>query len=144
VTTIHPSFEVAERLAPVPYDPGQSTRDAWIRHFAALGLAAHVAFRAALGRLSDGPKEDWRPDLGYLAEIGVAATAAAAALVADSPEEAPSLIYSLTPEAGALNGEWMDWLYDVLEARGINPAHIDPNLNATDFDPTLPVASEQQ
>lgn len=127
------AFAAAERLAPAPSKPADSTPEAWIRHFAATGLAAHVAFRAALPTLKPDSEPGSRPELGYLVGMAVYATSAAAALSADSPAEAAELIYNLTPEAGALNGEWEDWLDETLAAHGINAADIDPDLNPSDY-----------
>lgn len=129
--TSHDPFDAAHRLAPTPDTPEEATRANWIRHYAALAVAAHVAFRAALRTIGPNPEPGSRPDLGYLIAIAVASTAAAAALA--DPGNAPELIYNLTPEAGALNGEDLDWLDETLVAYGINPADIDPDLDPADF-----------
>jgi len=121
----------AERLAPTP-DSRDATVEDWIRSYAALGLAAHAAFRATLPSLRPGGVRGSRPDLGYLITIAVSSTAAAVAL--DTPREAVTQeLWALTPEAGALNGEYIDWLTDTLDRLGINPADLDPGFDAADF-----------
>lgn len=120
--TKHP-FDIAEHLAPVP-DQG-ATADDWTRHYAALALAAWAAFHAAMGT-------DEARDLGYLSLIGTSATAAAIALT--SPHDtAPDFLWDHTPEAGALNGEWEQWIVQKLDALGVNPADIHPSYVAGDF-----------
>lgn len=130
--TTHPAFAAAERLAPVPYDRDKATHEAWLRHYVALGLAAHVAFVDALPPLGSKPEPGSCPDLGYLVTIATSATAAAVAL--DTPAESVAEeLWELTPEAGALNGEWEEWLTDRADDLGINPADIDHRLDAADF-----------
>jgi hypothetical protein len=114
----------AEELAPAPKlgaDPAE-----WVRHFAAQALAAYAAFRISERTEPAGPH------LGYLALLGTAAMAASVSLEAPS-ETAARVIWELTPEAGALNGEWIDHLADTLEAHGINPADLYPWFEAKDF-----------
>lgn len=110
----------ADELAPVPDGPSASSAD-WARHYAAQAMAAHAAFRVSE-----------QTDLGYLVMLGVAATAAVIALK-ESPSDVPRLLWELSPEAGALNGEWIDYLADALEAHGINPADLYPWFDAKDF-----------
>lgn len=131
MTTNHDPFDTAHRLAPTPTRPDQATRANWIRHYAAQALAAHVAFHTALRTIPRNPEPNSRPDLGHLIAIAVASTTAAAALA--DPGNAPDLIWDLTPEAGALNGEYLDWLDDTLTVHGINPADIDPDLDRVGF-----------
>jgi hypothetical protein len=121
----------AERLAPTP-DSRDATVEDWIRSYAALALAAHAAFQGALPPSGSKVAPGSRPDLGYLISIAVSSTAAAVAL--DTPREAVTEeLWALTPEAGALNGEYIDWLTDTLDRLGINPADLDPAFEAADF-----------
>ncbi|MFG2046162.1 hypothetical protein ACGFIW_01860 [Micromonospora sp. NPDC048935] len=131
-TTTETPFNAAHRLAPPPATRDAATRDAWVRHYAADALAAYATFRDAIRTVTPTTAGGSRPDLGYLTLAATAATAAAAALT-DRTDYAPELIWDLTPELGALNGEWEDWLVDVLVRRGVNPGHIDPAYNPADF-----------
>lgn len=119
-------MNLATRLAPVPESADAPVAE-WIRHHAASGLAAHVAFQSELKAPS--------PTLGLLAKISVYAAHAIALLVeeTDGEGDVSRLLYDLTPEAGALNGEWVEFLTDALDKYGINPADIDPDLNPADF-----------
>lgn len=130
--TDHNPFAVAERLAPVPATREQATYAAWIRHHAAVGLAAFTEFQRAMFARLDNPTAEPAPHLGYLTALGVAAMHAAVALAGDR-SDTPERLWDLTPEAGALNGEWEDWLVKVLDQIGINPADINPDYNAADF-----------
>lgn len=118
--TVHPAFTAAERLAPEPQRRGDATRDQWIRVHAANALAAHTAFRAALKTLPPNPERGSRPDLGYLILIATSATAAVCAMTS-RPDRFSDDLWALTPEAGALNGEYIDFLATMLDAYGINP-----------------------
>jgi hypothetical protein len=128
----HPAFDAAERLAPQPETREEATTEAWLRHYAAQAMAAHAAFRDALPPMWPSPDMESRPELGYLVTIGVASTTAAIAL-STRPADVAGLIWDLTPEAGALNGEYVDWLADLLDHHGINPADIERHYNAADF-----------
>lgn len=129
---MHPAFTAAERLAPAPQRRDDATRDQWIRVHAANALAAHAAFRDAIETLPPNPERGSRPDLGYLMLIATSATAAALVLVVQDGDIGRHL-WDLTPEAGALNGEYIDWLAETLDAVGINPADIDPTFEAAYF-----------
>ncbi len=132
-TDLYETFNVADRLAPAPPTAEEATPAAWVRHYAATALAAHYVFRKSLGRQDPGnPVSATRPDLGLLVTIGTSATAAAVALLNDR-ETAAEIIWNLTPELGALNGEWEEWLVATLDEHGINPADIDPDYEAADF-----------
>ncbi|WP_229401936.1 hypothetical protein [Micromonospora okii] len=124
-------LNTALTLAPQPDTRETATREAWVRHYAALALAAYAEQRAGFRNLPRNPAPGSRPDLGRLGLIATSALTAAAALV--DPDDAPALIWDLTPEAGALNGEWEDWLADTLVRHGINPAAVDPDLDPADF-----------
>jgi hypothetical protein len=124
------AFAAADRLAPVPETREEATAEVWLRHYAAQAMAAHAEFRSALPSIDSPPAS--RPELGYLVTIAVASTVAAVAL-STPPATAASLIWDLTPEAGALNGEYVDWLADLLDHLGINPADIDHHFEAADF-----------
>ncbi|MGX6605619.1 hypothetical protein ACWKSP_26325 [Micromonosporaceae bacterium Da 78-11] len=117
-------FAVAELLAPIPDE--HATTDDWVRHYAAQALAAWTVFRRSLGD----PEE--RVFLGHLALIGTASTATAVAL-SEPQDTAAHLLWSLTPEAGALNGEWEEWIVAKLDDLGINPADINDEYIAGDF-----------
>lgn len=127
-----PAFAAAQRLAPEPEKREDATAEAWLKHYAALAMAAHAAFRNALPGIR-AKREDYGPELGYLVTIGVTATAAAIALSSPSHEAAAKEIWDLTPELGALNGEYVDWLADLLDNLGINPADIERHYEAADF-----------
>ena len=134
MTDIYSPFHAAAKIAPEPADRDNATREAWIRHYAALALASWVVFHDVITRRNTNPQPDDLPDISFLAVIGSSSTAAAIALT--HPDDAPTLIWDYTPEAGALNGEFEDWLEDVLVRHGINPAHIDHRRDAGDFTPT--------
>lgn len=136
-------FHAAETLAPAPQTLDESSNDVWARHYTAQALAAHAAFVAALPTIAATPEGGSRPDLGYLVAIATASTAAAVALV-EEPEQVPITLWDLTPELGALNGEWDGWLIEQLDGMGVNPADIDPRLVAADFaSPSRPVPTER-
>lgn len=119
----------AHDLAPVPETRDQATRDVWVRHYAAEALAAFAGFHAVTRDVRRG---DDRPDIGYLISLAVASMTAAFALsTADS--DLPGQLWDLTPEAGALNGEWEEWLTATLDRLGVNPADIDDRYTAGDF-----------
>jgi len=124
-------INAAERIAPTPATRDDATRHAWVRHYAAQALACWATFRHEIRSLTPNPSPGSRPDLGYLALAAVSSTTAAVALMGSL--DAPWLIWDLTPEAGALNGEYEVWLTDVLVRYGVNPGHIDPDLNPADF-----------
>jgi hypothetical protein len=115
-------FEAAERLAPTPDE--NATVDDWVRHYAATAFAAWATFRKQIGQRGGG--------LGYLSLIGTSATAAAIALTVPR-ERVSHRLWELTPEAGALNGEWEEWLTGTLDRLGINPADINDEYVARDF-----------
>ncbi len=123
-------FARAAALAPQPEQDG--TVQDWIRHLAAEALAAHTVFRSMLPRISSTPVPGSRPELGYIIGLAVASTSAAVALTTPTDKVARKL-WNLTPEAGALNGEYLDWLVSTLDRLGINPADIDPAYSAADF-----------
>ncbi|MBM0275349.1 hypothetical protein [Micromonospora tarensis] len=125
-------FNTAEQHAPAPTTREGANRETWVKHYAAQALAAYAMFRAETRTLPRNAEPDSRPDLGYLILAAVSSTAVVAALT-DQTDYAPKLIWDLTPEAGALNGEWEDWLTDVLVRRGINPGLIDPDVDPADF-----------
>lgn len=129
-------INAALTLAPTPEPGADVTADTWIRHYAALALAAYATNRIECRNLPPNPQPGSRPDIGYLALLGSSATAAAAALMY-TEDYAPEVIWGLTPEVGAFNGEWEEWLADVLVRRGINPADIDPDLDPADFTPAV-------
>lgn len=124
-------INTALRIAPAPAERSDATRHAWVRHYAAQALACWATFRAEIRNLPRNPEPGSRPDLGYLALAATSSTTAAVALM--GALDAPTLIWDLTPEAGALNGEYEDWLTDVLVRYGINPGDIDPDLDPADF-----------
>lgn len=128
---IHPAFFTAERLAPEPASRETATVEAWTRHYAALALAAHSAFDAATHTVPSNPEPGSRPDIGYLITIAVASTAAACAL--NHSATVAHDLWDLTPEAGALNGEYVDWLAETLDLLGVNPADLYPAFNGADF-----------
>lgn len=113
----------AAELAPVPAVGAEPAE--WVRHYAAEAMAANAAFRLLMGT-------DRGEELAYLSLLANAALAAAVALEAPS-ETAARVIWELTPEAGALNGEWVGHLADTLEAHDINPADLYPWFEAKDF-----------
>ncbi|GAA4439560.1 hypothetical protein [Phytohabitans houttuyneae] len=125
------AFALAERVAPRPDSRDVPASD-WARHHAALALAAHGVAREAVAGLPPNPGKGSRPDLGYLTALAVSSTAAAAALLGD-PAEISKLLWELTPEAGNLNGEDVDWLADNLDGLGVNPADLYRWFDAADF-----------
>lgn len=123
----------AERLAPEPNSRAVlDGRDKWARHFAAQALAAHSEFRVAIRTVNKQTAPGSRPDLGHLMAIATASTAAAVALTVPA-EHVAGKIWDLTPEAGALNGEYIDWLAETLDRLGVNPADLHPWFDGADF-----------
>jgi hypothetical protein len=104
-----------------------------VRHYAALALGAYAEFRRAIHSLPMDVERGSRPDLGYLIGFAVSATAAVVALTNTDPAEVGEELWGLTSGAGALNGEWEDYLDGVLVGLGINPADIDDYLDPADF-----------
>lgn len=131
VTVDRAAFTTAERLAPHP-DRADSPVADWIRHYAALALAAHETFQNAIHTLPRNPAPNSRPELGYLVMIADAATAAAAGLVLDH-KDMPTHLWDLSTAGGALNGENVDWLADTLAGLGVNPAELCAGFDAADF-----------
>ncbi len=129
--TIADPFNAADRLAPVPESRDGATMHAWVRRYAAQALAALTVLNAECRDLPPNPVPGSRPDIGYLGMLAQSSMAAAVAFL--GPLDAPTLLWDLTPEMGALNGEWEEWLVDVLVRYGVNPGHIDPAYNAEDF-----------
>lgn len=131
MTDIREWLNAAEKLAPPPADKNASRKD-WARHYAALALAAHAAFRDQLPTIPRNPEPGSRPELGYLSLIATSSTAAAVALLV-KPKVARKL-WNLTPELGALNGEYVDWLAERLAELGINPVDLYPWFSPGDFE----------
>lgn len=133
-------INTALRIAPPPASRGDATRDVWLRHFAALSLAAYATLRAETRDLPRDAEPGSRPDIGYLSLLASSSTAAAMALTHQN-FRAPARIWDLSPSGGALNGEYEEWLDRVLVELGVNPGDIDPDLNpadwADDLGPTL-------
>jgi hypothetical protein len=129
--TIIDPFNAADRLAPVPETRNEATKDAWVRCYAAQALAALAVLNTECRNLPPNPVPGSRPDIGYLGLLAQSSMAAAVAFL--GPLDAPSLLWDLSPEMGALNGEWEEWLVDVLVRYGVNPGRIDPAYNADDF-----------
>ncbi len=129
----HKAFEAAERLAPLPATREEATANAWVRHYAALSLAAFATFYTSLPS-TRGAEVGSRPDLGYLCGLGVAAMSTAFTLDSTAFASAKAgALWDLTPELGALNGEYEEWLVRTLDRLGVNPADIDPRFVAADF-----------
>lgn len=123
-------FTAAGRLAPEPASVEESTVEVWARHYAAQAVAANAYARRVL-------RGKWlgigsSTDVGFLVGMSVASTAAALALTTPRDGIAAKL-WSVTPGLGALNGEWKTAMSDLLDRLGINPADIDPDLDAADF-----------
>jgi hypothetical protein len=117
----------AHELAPTPGEHG--TRDDWMRHYVAQALAAFAGFYVVTHDVQRG---DSRPEIGYLAIIGH--TSVAAVLGLDAPaDELTRVLWEHTPEGGALNGEWEQYIVDTLDRLGVNPADIDGRYVAGDF-----------
>jgi hypothetical protein len=131
-TTPADYLNAANRLAPEPETRAAATPEAWVRHYAALALAAHAAFRSTLPGLGPGAVPVTGPDLGYLMGIATSALAAVCALTL-GPAMAARRIWDLTPELGSLNGQEVDWLAELLADLGINPADLYPWFDADDF-----------
>lgn len=138
------ALEVAHRIAPFPYDEDAETAEAIERHYVAQAIAAWADFQEGLAlafREQDDPDRAaalaTRPDLGLLAALAVASTAAAVALnVVDDVEHQTAVaheMWSITPEAGSLNGDHEIWLFDRADQMGINPADLNQHLDAHDF-----------
>ena len=125
----------ADVLAPAPENRDDATDQVWLRHYAAEGLAAVVGYRKALKTIVRKSPRGSRPDFGYLVHHAVACTMAAVQLAypADGPVPHARRMWDLTPELGALDGEWEEWLTAVLDMHGVNPADIDPDLTAAGF-----------
>ncbi len=136
----------AAEVAPQPAEKdGPDVRQAWARYFAAIALAADSAVRMMVSDrfgMTAEERSGKHPELGYLAMLAHGATSAAVPLLTD-PAEHLELLWSLTPEAGALNGEWSEWLTERCVELGVNPAELDPFLQASDFDGPSRLAAAQ-
>lgn len=132
MTEIYDWLNMAETIAPAPTERAGHRED-WARHFAALGLAAHAAFRDQMPTIPRNPVMGSRPELGPLILLAVSATAAACALLTPAEQVADKL-WNLTPELGALNGEYEYWLAKTLASLGVNPADLYPWFNSADFE----------
>jgi hypothetical protein len=117
-------LNLAHEIAPTPASVNAERAD-WIRHYAALAFAAQAAFRDQEGQGGT--------ELGYMALIGDAATSAAVALSYTSSHDQTVTLWDLNYDGGALNGEAAEWLVEVLDRLGINPADIDDRYRAADF-----------
>jgi hypothetical protein len=126
----HNPFEVAETLAPLP--ERDAAADQWARHYLALSFAAYASLYRNVRDLPPNPERGSRPDIGHLAILGHTALSVAVALTHTEDSAGPA-IWDLTPEAGAFNGEWEEWLVEQLDLYGINPADINPAYEAGDF-----------
>ncbi len=142
------ALEVAAEIAPFPYDEAEATSEALLRHYVAQAIAAWDGFHDGLAQ-TFGEQEDpnraaafaERPELGLLATLAVASTAAAVAIDSarkgyDRYDRAGFLarkLWVLTPEAGSLNGEHEEWLFELADQLGINPADLNRHLNPLDF-----------
>ena len=139
----HDAFTAAARLAPLPTDRYTATTADWIRYYAAQALAAFSTFHTEVAELTPSTEPGSRPDIGYLAVLGHTSVAAAVAL--ETPTAfAATLLWDLTPEQGALNGEWEEWVADALERHGVNPAAIDPRYRAGDFTAPMPITTSNE
>ncbi|MFC3504828.1 hypothetical protein ACFOOK_28205 [Micromonospora krabiensis] len=134
VTDTNP-LNTADRLAPAPETRDDATKHAWVRHYAAQALAALAVLNREYSNLPPNPEPGSRPDIGYLSLLAQSSMAAAVAFL--GPIDAPTLLWDLTPEAGALNGEWEEWLVEVLVRYGVNPGYIDPAYDPDDFTEAL-------
>lgn len=134
------AFKISAQLAPRPDSDDAAVSD-WLRHYAALALAAHGIFREAEAVLRRPVVKASRPDLGYLVTIATSATAAAVALAAH-PEARAKTLWAVTPGAGNLNGEDVDWLAENLDGLGVNPADLYRWFDAADF--KSPVAAVRE
>lgn len=123
----------AARVAPLPERREDATVDVWVRYFAALALAAHAGFAEMLHEVEKLDENTPSPPgtLALLINLAVAAQSAVIALQ-ETGEEAGA-IWDLTPELGALNGEWEGYLASTLDGLGVNPADLDPRYVAADF-----------
>jgi hypothetical protein len=121
-------LNTAHTIAPTPGEHG--TRDDWMRHYAAQAMAAFSGFYDVTHEPRTGSD---RPEIGYLAIIGSTSVAAVIAIHAPSKHEQTRSLWDLNPDGGALNGEWEEYLTDVLDGLGINPADLNERYTATDF-----------
>ncbi len=126
---IYAAVERAHDIAPPPNMEEEATTETWMRYYVAQALATYTAFRDAVGTVEKDPVPGSRPDMVSLA---VASTAAAVAI--DGSPDVAAKLWELTPEHGALNGEWEDWLIERAVHLGINPAHINHYLDPADFE----------
>lgn len=124
-------FAVAEHLAPVPSSPDVDSDD-WVRHYAALAVAAWAVFHRETQQIPANPEPGSRPDIGYLATLGVASAHAGIAINTQR-EFVANELWLYTPEQGSLNGEVEDWAVRTLDTLGVNPADIDDRYTAADF-----------
>jgi hypothetical protein len=142
------AFDVAERLAPPPtkrldeLGVGGEREAEWTCYYAALALAAHAEFREALTTLHDRGEPGSRPELGWFMDIATSATAAVVAL--GQPARVGEALWDLTPECGALNGEYLDYLAELLDKYGVNPADIYRWFEAADFQSTSRLSGIQE
>jgi hypothetical protein len=125
-TTEHRNhFADAAELAPRPVDRATATAETWGVHYAARALAANAAFKDELDDMDDlppaGEEMRGRIDLGALVAVATSSTAAALALLEPGTAVGTDL-WDLTPECGALNGEYIDRLVAEARARTLRDA----------------------
>lgn len=134
MTEIHVWINAAYLVAPAP-ETKDAPREDWARYYIAQALGAHAAIRDQLPTIPSNPERGSRPEIGLLSLLATASTTAAIALLWDlSPDGVSRQIWELTPELGALNGEYVDWLAEQSAALGINPAQLYPWFDAADFE----------
>lgn len=132
-------------VAPMPYDRENWTAENLIRHFAARAASLNEATRQSVmshprdvesrafqravmqtARLSESASAHLA--VAMLLRIVATRTAGIHRLVLDTLDE----LWNVTPEAGALNGEWVDAANEILASFGIEGWRISPE--PCDFD----------
>ncbi len=118
----------AHEIAPTPGEDG--TRDDWMRHYAAQAMAAFAGFYNVTHEPRTGGD---RPEIGYLALISSTSVAAVLGLHME-PRDLPRQLWQHDHDGGAVNGEGIEeYIVDVLDRLGINPADLDERYTAGDF-----------
>ncbi|MDD4866197.1 MAG: hypothetical protein PHQ28_03425 [Mycobacterium sp.] len=120
-----------EDVAPFPASRGDFIAENLLRWYAARAASHHAATRETCHRvIADGPSKAVAQQMHRNTEAGGANLAAALLLhliMAKAPDlaaEAADLLWAVTPEHGALNGEWEDVAYALLRRHGVAEGHV--------------------
>lgn len=131
-----PAARTSSNIAPQPKTEAEATTEAWLRHYAVRAQSLYAAYRVTMDAFFKSPtgSEEYHRlgrQMGTqvesaLAHQMVAYLLATTAALPGADERAQG-IWDLTPELGALNGEWEDQLAGLLGGLGIDWDGISPD-----------------